>query len=277
VVPNASTSLEARNLERLHSNVKSHTPKVPILSSQALPRRKPATQPDRTSFPDDHDSPDDFGLDTLSSDDFPTSPNLPFTDVAPRANMAPPPSANPIDLVEDDMLDTSEDPFPAPRLEDNPSDDDWAHLDADALDLTDEAWHFDPLAPDSPPEHQSSVAPSSELNHHAALQDRGARPSRSAKSLFVTGDSTDSLDPVAATHDGMSTPLAVRDVPPPKRPRDDGVVPAGDSSFLVPAKKQKQGSADATESAPPREVDRTESVKDWFERTFGTEHFQFVG
>ncbi|KAF7186742.1 ATP-dependent DNA helicase MER3 [Pseudocercospora fuligena] len=245
----ASTSKEARDIEKLHDKIPNSTPAVPLLNRSKPATLQSAPLPSFLHEPSDNRD-DDFGLNDLLSDDFPTDSELLTT--APASHMSPSihPGSGSHDNEhlddEDEMLDELED---------------------DGFGLNEDTTF------DMPRQNQNgSPSPLSSLDYHIQAMSKGKD-----KSMFITGESTDSienqpkhkLDDTGSRHQGPVMKKAKRT--PSNRDFGNVLEPnlvQGQVEDFIP---------DLPQAPEPQEEEKEDDLKAWFEKEFGTEHFNYIG
>ncbi|EME83928.1 uncharacterized protein MYCFIDRAFT_202824 [Pseudocercospora fijiensis CIRAD86] len=232
-----SVPKEARDLEKLHDKIPNSTPNVPLLNKSKPATLQSTRLPSFLAKPNNNhdDLDDDFGLNDLRSDDFPTDSELLPTE--PVSHMSPSTHAGPNsnddeDLNDEEMLDDLED--------------DAFNLNADAAEIT----------PQQDQNDNDRPSPLSSLEYEIQASKQ--------KSIFITGESTDSIENETTKHKLDDTGSLFFQGPPV-------------------AKKVKRSPSvhddfpQTLESTTKPEEEKEEDLKAWFEREFGTEYFNYVG
>ncbi|KXS99813.1 hypothetical protein AC578_8868 [Pseudocercospora eumusae] len=255
-LPKPSIPKEARDIEKLHDKIPNSTPNV-LLLNRSRPATLQSTQLPSFLHKSNEIQNDNFGLDDLRSDDFPTDSELLTT--APASHMSPSiqpgPDSNGNENIDDDdeMLDD---------------------LDADALDLVAPIDSDDPQQ--DPNNSNRDLSPLSSLDDHIQAISKGKQ-----KSIFVTGHSTDSienlqdqnlaldssaaslkhrLDDTGSLHHGAAK-KSRRDLVQDHRHEFEPDLP-------LETKEEEEGE---------EEEKKEDDLKAWFEKEFGTEYFNYIG
>ena len=285
---------EADDLNQLHNSIKTTTKKVPLLNGPG--KSQSFTTREKSSLKEKYDD-DDFGLDTLESDDFPLDSSLFNTKTTAPSGLKD---------IEDDMLDMPDDTYGGIHTAQD--------YDDGLFDLTPSAERLDANASHSWEFEDTTnnyigdggrFSPLSSLEHEL----NKSTPSVSAqhKNIFLTGTSTDSIDDNLAFISG-----ALQDTQPTyeavaKRPLED-TAPGDASQFFLEAKRPKLQSSDLEQvhTNEPMKVEDNEFLAEvaglnadikpsethagaataqtgdedlqaWFERELGSELFTFTG
>lgn len=294
----ADESAEARNLARLHSSVKTHTPNVPVLgrgktagvSGPSVSRQAP-----RLSFLDaargveEEETSSNYGMEPWSQEDLPDMNDWAHTQ--PTSRMGPPPDRDGDHTVDEGMLDG----FDAgagisqqsqPLAEGNGDGQVDLSSYADEYNFEqDEAWN----------EHDVREQNYVDLNA-APLQpnDHDDKADKSNKYLFV-GYSSDAAGRVAGDRvDDTQHPETARDssaskffAPPAKRQKTQSRRSSAQLreeaerlERVIPTNDFLNDVAEAATAEPEQEEQQSDSpdaLRKWFEAEFGTELFNYVG
>lgn len=280
---------EAQNLDRLHNSIKTSTKSIPLLSGAGKQHSAPTQKKSNTQ----HDFDDDFGLDTLGSDDFPSDTSLFDTQATTQPKIG-------LHEVEDDMLD-----MPNHVYGDMDATQDH---NGGLVNLSSTAGHQDTTMSndwdfeDITDEYLGGEGGLSPLNLLADHSDEN-------KNTSVLEENEDNFDSDLALVSGaLQNTTSYTYEAPPKRTFADSA-PDDASQFFSTPKQQKMQSrtptglergselranepiplqgneslAEATgntSTVQPTEVkqeQKEEDLKDWFERELGTELFTLTG
>ncbi|GIZ45559.1 hypothetical protein CKM354_000872000 [Cercospora kikuchii] len=236
-------SKEARDLEQLHNSVNTSTKAIPLLSKAGKGKGEASRKEKSTK----HDE-NDYDLGALASDDFPADPFTlqPETAASQNGGLANADLCGP----DDDMLDMPEDVVTDP----------FDNIEAGNDNLLDLSQFPDPLDFDPGNDWNSGLSNSDGFPQNHTLsrfysiggeqsEENLNRPfSMKEKGMFVTGDSTDSINDnslafvsgaLQEDHREVHTPAYTRQPKvPSKRPFAD-TAPTDASEFISSSKHQK--------------------------------------
>ncbi|PPJ50360.1 hypothetical protein CBER1_05924 [Cercospora berteroae] len=183
---------EARDLEQLHNSVNTSTKAIPLLSKAG----KSKDETYRKEMSNKHDSPDEnhYDLGALASDDFPADPFIFQPEARASQNRGKP--NDDFHGPDDDMLDMPDDVVSGPCESIETGNDDLLDLSQfpNPLDFDPgNDWTSGPSHSDGFPQN-NTISPFQSISGERVEKVPTGPLSRKEKGMFITGDSTDSLN-----------------------------------------------------------------------------------